>query len=484
MKLALLRNQREKLEQRQRIKEQLKNEKEDSKNDISMSYIPNKYNIIGNGNRPLNNINLPLFSNKETINNLISQSKKLKALEQKKNNSFTEKKEIKELPKEKTENYKLEKTENKIKEKNGISTFKFFNQLKNENLNYVNIKPNEANENIPTFKKENIKFNTKTFNVNNNNLKLEEPDLEINVEKVNFQKDNIKLNKKENQIENEINKIYGREYENIRSSYSFKDCSNNCIVEYSYTEDQNIENENTMEDKGKSIENFNNNKNEIVFELFDGHGGEEISFYLQKNFDEIYKNYLIENEYDIKKSLKDCFIEINEQIRNLEIENMGSTGCIIHLIYDNNLNKLKIYCGNIGDTSTTSFSKDKITRLSYDHRISDKEEKKRVIFRGGKIINERLNGVLMLSRCFGDFELEEHGLICDPFINEIEVDLNIKNQMLILACDGIWDLVNEDDILKMINKDSNTENLTKKIIKCALDNSAWDNLSVFAIKLS
>ena len=39
-----------------------------------------------------------------------------------------------------------------------------------------------------------------------------------------------------------------------------------------------------MEDKGKSIENFNNNKNEIVFELFDGHGGEEISFYLQKNF--------------------------------------------------------------------------------------------------------------------------------------------------------------------------------------------------------
>ena len=166
-----------------------------------------------------------------------------------------------------------------------------------------------------------------------------------------------------------------------------------------------------MEDKGKSIENFNNNKNEIVFELFDGHGGEEISFYLQKNFDEIYKNYLIENEYDIKKSLKDSFIEINEQIRNLEIENMGSTGCIIHLIYDNNLNKLKIYCGNIGDTRTTLFSKDKITRLSYDHRISDKEEKKRVILRGGKIINERLNGVLMLSRCFGDFELEEHGLI-------------------------------------------------------------------------
>ena len=163
---------------------------------------------------------------------------------------------------------------------------------------------------------------------------------------------------------------------------------------------------------------------------------------------------------------------------------MGSTGCIIHLIYDNNLNKLKIYCGNIGDTRTTLFSKDKITRLSYDHRISDKEEKKRVILRGGKIINERLNGVLMLSRCFGDFELEEHGLICDPFINEIEVDLNIKNQMLILGCDGIWDLVNEDDILKMINKDSNTENLTKKIIKCALDNSAWDNLSVFAIKLS
>ena len=92
--------------------------------------------------------------------------------------------------------------------------------------------------------------------------------------------------------------------------------------------------------------------------------------------------------------------------------------------------------------------------------------------------------MLMLTRAFGDFELENVGVYCEPFINKVQVDLNQKNQFVILACDGIWDLVNEDDILKMINKDSNTENLTKKIIKCALDNSAWDNLSVFAIKLS
>ena len=39
-----------------------------------------------------------------------------------------------------------------------------------------------------------------------------------------------------------------------------------------------------MEDKGKSIRNFNNNSNKLLFCLFDGYGGDEASSYLQKNF--------------------------------------------------------------------------------------------------------------------------------------------------------------------------------------------------------
>ena len=69
------------------------------------------------------------------------------------------------------------------------------------------------------------------------------------------------------------------EYETIKESYTIKQC--NCVLEYSFREDQNIDSETLMEDKSKSIENFNNDKNQMVFEIFDGHGGDEMSTYLQ-----------------------------------------------------------------------------------------------------------------------------------------------------------------------------------------------------------
>lgn len=53
-------------------------------------------------------------------------------------------------------------------------------------------------------------------------------------------------------------------------------------MEYSYKEEINLLNRNHMEDKGKSISNFNHDPNKILFCLFDGHGGDSVSNFLQK----------------------------------------------------------------------------------------------------------------------------------------------------------------------------------------------------------
>ena len=47
-----------------------------------------------------------------------------------------------------------------------------------------------------------------------------------------------------------------------------------------------------MEDKGKSILNFNNDPEKILFCLFDGHGGDKVSSFLQKNFYRIMEKYI------------------------------------------------------------------------------------------------------------------------------------------------------------------------------------------------
>ena len=67
------------------------------------------------------------------------------------------------------------------------------------------------------------------------------------------------------------NPNFANEYETIKEDYSINYC--NIVLEYFFREDQNIDSQPIMEDKSKSIENFNNNVNQMLFELFDGHGG-------------------------------------------------------------------------------------------------------------------------------------------------------------------------------------------------------------------
>ena len=279
------------------------------------------------------------------------------------------------------------------------------------------------------------------------------------------------------------------EYETIKESYTIKHC--NCVLEYSFREDQNIDSETLMEDKSKSIENFNNDKNQMIFEIFDGHGGDEMSTYLQSNLAKIYKQNLLLNKGNIILSLKNAFLDADDEMRGqLNIEGLGSTGTLVHIIQG--LGPiLEVYSANVGDSRVSLISPEHIIRLSYDHRTTDEKEKKRILESGMEIIDDRICGTLMLTRIFGNYEYKEEnenennkGLICEPFISKIEIDLSIENQFLILASDGIWDILSEEEVQNIIKKYQDTQKICSIIIKKCLENEAWDNMSVFAVKLT
>ena len=291
---------------------------------------------------------------------------------------------------------------------------------------------------------------------------------------------------------NIINQVI--EYETIKESYTIKHC--NCVFEYSFREDQNIDSEILMEDKSKSIENFNNDKNQMLFEIFDGHGGDEMSAYLQNNLAKIYKQNLLLNKGNIILSLKNAFHDADDEMRGqLNIEGLGSTGSLVHLVKNNFSDELVVYSANVGDSRVSLISQEHIIRLSYDHRTSDEKEKKRILESGMDIIDDRICGTLMLTRIFGNYEYKEEndekdsenenkGLICEPFISKINIDPNIENQFLIIASDGVWDILTEEDIQKIIQKYQDTQKICSIIIKKCLENEAWDNMSVFAVKLT
>ena len=268
---------------------------------------------------------------------------------------------------------------------------------------------------------------------------------------------------------------------NMKPFYYYKHSSS--VKEYAYREDQNIAYKEGMEDKGKSIDNFYSKPNQSLFCLFDGHGGDMVSKYLQKNFHLVYKAILTAYNFNIEQSLIASFKEIDKKIKDLELVSVGSTGCVVHVVQET-VSTLRVYCANVGDTRCCLISPVNHRRLTYDHRADDPEEKKRILNSGGSVINGRVMGALMLSRAFGDFEFKSFGVKCDPYFHQIQIDLNEKNQFLIIACDGVWDVMDEDDIRQLIMFCNNSEELCKQIIKGSMKRGAWDNLSVFVVKLT
>ena len=94
----------------------------------------------------------------------------------------------------------------------------------------------------------------------------------------------------------------------------------------------------------------------------------------------------------------------------------------------------------------------------------------------------------MLTRSFGDKELKKHGVISEPdfFVKKI----NEEDKFIIIASDGVWDTVKENDILEFENKSKNgdlplsSDEFSKKIVKLAVDKGTVDNVSCIVIKLN
>ena len=258
--------------------------------------------------------------------------------------------------------------------------------------------------------------------------------------------------------------------------------SNNLIKNYAYKENPNLPFRQYMEDKGISILNINGDPDKALFCLFDGHGGDQVSKFLQKNFLKYFKEIILpsdKNNSNINDAFTKLFKTLDEKIKEFNYTQIGSTACIIYIT--NEKGRKILYSANIGDTRALLISKNEYQRLTYEHRASDSNEYKRIINGGGIVLEGRIYGSLMLSRAFGDWEFKNYGLICEPFINERKINDNDK--YVIIATDGVWDSLNDDDVYEISKDFDNSKELCNYIVKKSAEKFSIDNISCFVIKL-
>lgn len=96
--------------------------------------------------------------------------------------------------------------------------------------------------------------------------------------------------------------------------------------------------------------------------------------------------------------------------------------------------KRTLYTANVGDARAVLSRNGKAVRLTYDHKGSDQQEAKRITDAGGFVMNNRVNGVLAVTRSLGDSSMKEF-VVGAPYTTE--TTLGPEDDYLIVACDGV-----------------------------------------------
>jgi protein phosphatase PTC1 len=94
-----------------------------------------------------------------------------------------------------------------------------------------------------------------------------------------------------------------------------------------------------------------------------------------------------------------------------------------------------LYTANVGDARIVLCRNGRALRLSYDHKGSDENEGRRVASAGGLILNNRVNGVLAVTRALGDAYMKDL-VTGHPYTTETVIQPD-QDEFLILACDGV-----------------------------------------------
>jgi serine/threonine protein phosphatase PrpC len=235
------------------------------------------------------------------------------------------------------------------------------------------------------------------------------------------------------------------------------------------------------------------------FGVFDGHGkpiGKDVSEYL-KNY--LFENFLESTEKNIQKKISTSFLKTNKDIlSDIEICDEGSTAITAFFF------KGELFVANVGDSRAIIITNGIASPCSIDHTVKNADEKERisdiladkkekisdtpkankvvdaVVFNDDGLINNNTNFYIIPSRDFGDSDFEDY-VKPDPEI--FQATLIDSDECLILASDGLWDVIGNQEAANLIQKQNSLEEKSHILVEEALKKGSGDNITVIVIDI-
>mmetsp|Transcript_23903 Transcript_23903/g.43215 ORF Transcript_23903/g.43215 Transcript_23903/m.43215 type:complete len:445 (-) Transcript_23903:81-1415(-) len=222
------------------------------------------------------------------------------------------------------------------------------------------------------------------------------------------------------------------------------------------------------QDRGNVTFPFYDDKKSALFATFDGHGskGELVAEYCMQTIPERLQQHP-ELKTNLEKAVHEIFLKVDKEIRSMafmEPMHSGSTACLV-LIRGQQLSMI-----NVGDSRAvlgTRNNKDddgtiSAVDLTIDQVASNRDERKRILERGGYISEPKEAGMahrvwldpqctrigLGISRSLGDHALKHSGIIPDPVVTDRTLTPN--DEFIIIASDGVWCLMESIEAVNIV----------------------------------
>ena len=97
-------------------------------------------------------------------------------------------------------------------------------------------------------------------------------------------------------------------------------------------------------------------------------------------------------------------------------------------------------------------------------------------------MDNRVAGGLAITRALGDHAYKSFGVTATPYI--VRHVLRPFDKFLIIASDGIWDTVTDEQAVALCNEDLTTREMAQSIVRLALDKGSADNISCMVIRFN
>uniref|UniRef100_A0ACD5VJ98 Uncharacterized protein n=1 Tax=Avena sativa TaxID=4498 RepID=A0ACD5VJ98_AVESA len=247
---------------------------------------------------------------------------------------------------------------------------------------------------------------------------------------------------------------------------------------------------------------------EGFFAVYDGHGGSRVAEACRERMHVVLAEEVrlrrrgddkagTEDSARWKEAITACFARVDGEVgvddeTDTGEQTVGSTAVLAVV------GPLRIVVANCGDSRAVLSRGGVPVPLSSDHKPDRPDELERVEAAGGRVINwngYRILGVLATSRSIGDYYLKPY-VIAEPEVTVM--DRTDKDEFLILASDGLWDVVSNDVACKIARNclsgraaskypesvsGSTATDAAALLVELAISRGSKDNISVVVVEL-